>query len=176
MPLHILSLDMKSSNLITMNIAVEKGGWRNGEYLLRLISFHWTEQIQPNTGSCSKLHSEYFNCTQQVWWYWCSVGLPQPRPLIIKVPERVVLTLQRLYLNLHLAFQFTRAALLAICSAAAAAHKLWDRYTSYNQLPKFTHQREEPSFCNTILHLKNTASEGKPVWAQEVKSVRELIL
>lgn len=167
--LHIFTLNMKSSNLIIVNIAVEKGGWCNGEYLLWLISFyHKAEQIQPN--------SEYFNSTQQVWWYWCSVGLPQPRPLIIKMPERVVLTLQRLYLNLHFSFQFTRTALLAICSAAATAHKLWDRYTSYNQLPKFMQGREEPSFCNTILHLKKPTSDGKPVPAQEVKSVRELML
>lgn len=36
--------------------------------------------------------------------------------------------------------------------------------------------REEPSFCNTILHLEKTTSEEKPARAQEVESVRELIL
>lgn len=65
LPLHILTLNIKSSNWITINAAAEKGGWCNGGYLLLPISCCCRlEQIQPNkpriSAPCPKLHSGVF--------------------------------------------------------------------------------------------------------------------
>lgn len=108
----------------------------------------------------------------------CSRGLPLPGQghSLPQDARKRGLNTTRPYLNIHLAWQFTSPVLLAASYAAAAAHKLRDGHTSYNQTPKFTQVTEEPSFCNTILHLGKTTCTGKAARAPRVESVGQVAL
>lgn len=108
----------------------------------------------------------------------CTTGLPLPGRghSLPQDARKRGLNTTRPYLNIHLAWPFTPPALLPASHAAAAAHKLRDGYTSYNQTPKFTQGTEEPSLCNTILCLGKTTCKGKAAGAPEVASAGQAAL
>lgn len=106
--LHVLTLNIKSSNLITLSTAAEKGGWCHGEYLLWLIShYRRAEQIQPNSQS----HHLAPNCTPNIFTLrnrsggCCpSMALPlpwttRPGPSLSPDARKSGLYTTRLYLN-----------------------------------------------------------------------------